>query len=64
MTRQTSTDCKLQVVVRFDESNLTAPNMAAKVRSVVIAIVTRPGMDSETDSMKLFTKVKIKFSTI
>ena len=25
---------------------LTAPNMAAKVNNVVMAIVTRPGMDS------------------
>jgi len=47
------TSYDLQVEIRFVESNLTAPNMAAKVRSVVIAIVTRPGMDSETDSIKL-----------
>ena len=64
MTTQTFSNCNLQAVASSDESNLTAPNMAAKVRSVVIAIVTRPGMDSETDSMKLFTKVKAKFTLI
>jgi hypothetical protein len=33
-------------------SYLTAPNIAAKVRRVVIAIVTRPGIDSKVELKK------------